>query len=72
MPRFRSATGCGRGIGAQRVSASVSARTGAIKNKKGEAVEGLTGSLMKSFTPSAMGWRSPKGPTTLGPLRSCI
>ena len=29
-------------------------------------------SLAKSLRPSAKGWRRPKGPTTLGPLRNCI
>lgn len=35
------------------------ARTGVTKNRRGDAVEGLIGSLIKSLTPSAMGWRSP-------------
>lgn len=72
MLKFRSATGCGRGMGAQRVRARVSARMGANRNNTGEEVEGRTGSLMKSLTPSAIGCRSPYGPTTFGPFRSCI
>lgn len=52
-------TGYGRGIGAQRVSARVSASIGARRNRTGEEVEGRTGSLINSFTPSAIGWRSP-------------
>lgn len=43
------------GIGAQRVSASVRARTGVARNRNGDEVEGRTGSLINSFTPSAMG-----------------
>lgn len=35
-------------------------------------VEGLRGSLVKSFIASANGCSSPQGPTTLGPLRSCM
>lgn len=47
------------GIGAQRVRARVSASMGVRRNRTGEAVEGRTGSLIKSFTPSAIGWRRP-------------
>lgn len=65
-------TGYGRGMGAQRVRASVNASIGARRNRTGEEVEGRTGSLIKSFTPSAIGWRRPYGPTMLGPFRSCI
>ena len=43
------------GIGAQRVRASVRARIGVIRNKNGEEVEGRIGSLINSFTPSAIG-----------------
>lgn len=55
MLRFMSVTGWGRGRGAHRVRASVRASVGVAKNKKGEDVEGRTGSLMNSFTPSAIG-----------------
>lgn len=47
------------GMGAHSVRASVKARIGARRNRMGEAVEGRTGSLMKSLTPSAMGCKSP-------------
>lgn len=57
--RFRSVTGCGIGRGAHNVRASVRASVGVAKNKKGEEVEGRTGSLINSFTPSAIGWRRP-------------
>lgn len=42
-------------MGAHRVSARVRASMGVNKNKIGEEVEGRTGSLINSFTPSAMG-----------------
>ena len=59
MPRFRLVTGWGIGIGDQRASARVRAKTGVARKRKGDEVEGRTGSLIKSFTPSAMGWRRP-------------
>lgn len=62
--------GIGRGI--QMISDKVRARTGIIMNKICEDVDGRMGSLIKSFSPSASGWRIPIGPTILGPLRSCI
>ena len=48
-------TGYGIGIGAQRVRARVSASTGVARNRKGDEVEGRTGSLINSLTPSAIG-----------------
>lgn len=42
-------------MGAHRVRASVRARIGASRKRTGEEVDGRTGSLIKSFTPSAMG-----------------
>lgn len=47
------------GIGAHRIIARVSARIGAAKNRNGDDVDGRTGSLVKSFTPSTMGCRRP-------------
>lgn len=55
MPRFRSAMGKGRGMGVHSVKAKIKAMAGARRNKIGEAVEGRTGSFVKSFRPSAMG-----------------
>lgn len=55
IPRLRSTTGYGKGMGAQSARASVRASMGDKRNKTGEEVEGRTGSLMKSFTPSAIG-----------------
>lgn len=54
-PKFRSITGCGIGMGAHRVRASVRAIMGVARKRKGEEVKGRMGSLMKSLMPSAMG-----------------
>lgn len=70
--RFKSITGWGKGRGAHKRRARVRASIGARTNRMGEEVEGRTGSLIKSLIPSAIGWRSPKGPTMLGPFRSCM
>lgn len=59
MPRLRSVTGRGIGIGAHRVMARVKASMGVARNRKGEDADGRMGSLMKSLTPSAMGCRRP-------------
>lgn len=59
IPRLRSVTGWGIGIGAHKVMARVNASTGVARNRNGDDVDGRTGSLMKSFTPSAMGCSSP-------------
>lgn len=64
--------GWGIGSGIHIVIASVRARVGAIIKRIIEDVEGLRGSLINSFIASANGWSRPYGPTTLGPLRSCI
>lgn len=71
-PRFMSANIIGIGRGVQIESAINSASVGVRINSVGDAEEGRTGSLMNSFTPSAIGCRSPKGPTMLGPFRSCM
>lgn len=47
------------GIGAHRVRARVRAMVGATINRIGDAFEGRTGSLINSFTPSAIGCSSP-------------
>lgn len=59
-------------MGAHRVRARVRASIGVKRNSTGEEVDGRTGSLMNSLTPSAIGCRSPYGPTMFGPFRSCI
>lgn len=70
--RFILIRGCGMGRGIHIVRARVSARTGATINMEGDDVSGRSGSLINSFMASAMGWSRPQGPTTFGPLRSCI
>lgn len=72
MLRFMLIRGCGMGRGTHIVRARVRARIGAMMNMVMDDVSGRSGSLMKSFRASAIGWRRPWGPTTLGPLRSCI
>lgn len=62
----------GRGNGVHIIIARARARVGARINRSWEDVDGRMGSLINSFTPSAIGCRSPNGPTTLGPLRCCI
>ena len=54
-PKLRSITGCGIGMGAHRVRASVRAIIGVSKKRNGEEVRGRMGSLMKSLMPSAIG-----------------
>lgn len=60
------------GRGTHIVRARDKARIGAIINMDTEDVRGRRGSLVKSFTASAIGWSSPYGPTMFGPLRNCI
>lgn len=71
-PKFRSARAYGIGNGDHIVKANVKANVGVSTNRSGEEVDGRIGSLVKSFTASAIGWRIPQGPTTFGPFRSCI
>lgn len=72
MPRLILITGWGMGRGVHNIRARVSANIGVAINKMGEAVDGRRGSLIKSLMPSAIGCRSPYGPTMFGPLRNCI
>jgi len=71
-PRFMFTSGCGIGSGTHIVRASASAKIGAIMNIVIEDVRGRRGSLVNSFTASAIGWSRPHGPTMFGPLRSCM
>jgi len=59
MLKFKSVEGMGIGIMVHKVSAIVNASVGAIRKRAGEEVEGRTGSLINSLTPSANGWRTP-------------
>ena len=58
-PRLRSAMGKGSGMGAQSVRARVRASIGVKRKRRGEDVDGCTGSFINSFNPSAMGCRRP-------------
>lgn len=58
-PRFMLMRGYGMGRGAHIVRAKARARIGAIMNMVVEDVSGRRGSLVNSFTASAMGCRSP-------------
>lgn len=71
-PKFMLVMGDGMGIGAHVISAIVRAMIGDMVNKIGEDMVGLVGSFMISLMPSAIGCSSPRGPTRLGPLRSCM
>lgn len=62
----------GIGNGAHIIIARIRASVGVKMNNICAAVAGWTGSLINSLTPSAIGCRSPNGPTLLGPLRCCI
>lgn len=72
IPRLRLMRGWGIGRGIHRLRASVSERVGAIINRDIEVVRGRMGSFMNSFMASANGWRTPYGPTMLGPFRNCM
>ena len=71
-PRFRSVREKRRGKGIQIVIASRRTSIGVLTKRNGEEVDGQIGSLINSFTPSATGCNSPKGPTTLGPFWACM
>ena len=71
-PRFRSVRGKGRGRGIQMVSARTRASMGVMMKRNGEEVDGRMGSLINSFTPSATGCNSLKGPTVFGAFRACM
>ena len=45
---------------------------GASKNTILSDPDGIIISFVNNLIPSANGWSSPNGPTTLGPLLSCI
>lgn len=59
IPRFILIIGWGMGRGVHIVRASISARVGAMINRVREDVSGCRGSLVKSFTASAIGCSSP-------------
>lgn len=59
MPKFRSVTGWGIGIGAHSTRARVKANIGVARKRNGEEVDGRIGSLINSLMPSAIGCRRP-------------
>lgn len=71
-PRFILVSAFGMGIGAQEIRARDRAMIGESVNRIGDERVGLVVSFVISFRPSAMGCSSPRGPTRLGPLRSCM
>lgn len=71
-PKFMLVSGRGIGMGAQVVSARVSAMIGERVNRIGDESVGFVGSFRISFTPSAIGCSRPSGPTRFGPFRSCM
>lgn len=58
-PRFMLMSGYGMGRGVHIMRASVRARIGAMMNMDVEDVSGRSGSLVKSFRASAIGWSRP-------------
>ena len=60
------------GITAQAASAKVTETIGAIRNTPLLAPAGMIVSLRMNLRKSANGCSTPNGPTTFGPLRSCI
>ena len=60
------------GITAQPISPSANMIIGAMMKRTRLAPVGMMVSFISSFRPSASGWKSPNGPTTLGPLRNCM
>src|SRR5690606_993616 len=60
------------GITAQAASAGISTMAGATTYSTLCAALGKMTSLVSSFNTSAKGWNKPRGPTRLGPVRTCI
>ena len=69
-PNGSNSEGVCEGYRAQRASARVRPRQGAIANGKKLAESGEDCSLRNSFSASAMGWGRPIRRTLLGPFRS--
>lgn len=57
--RLRGVNWLGNVIGTHRIRAIARASIGAVRKIQEEAEEGLMGSLMNNFTPSAMGCSKP-------------
>lgn len=71
-PRFMLISGYGMGSGIHIIKANVRARTGVMINIEIDDVSEWSGSLINSLMASAMGYSSPYGSMTLGPLWSCM
>ncbi len=65
-------SGAATGITAKVTSEGTRTRMGASTKKNRDAVAGSVSSFRMFLIPSAMGCRSPKGPTRFGPRRSWI
>lgn len=71
-PRFMLVSALGIGIGAHEIMDSESAMIGDSVKRIGDERVGFVVSFVISLRPSAIGCSSPRGPTKLGPFRSCI
>lgn len=71
-PKFIFVKGDGMGMGAQDVSAKIRAMIGDRVNRIGDDMVGFVASFVINFSPSAIGWRRPSGPTRFGPFRCCM
>ena len=56
----------------QAAKAGMMAMIGPKRNKPKLAALGLISSLVSNFSASAIGCNKPKGPTRLGPWRTCM
>ncbi len=74
MPTLMSASTqpSSNGMTAQPMRLRMKVSIGAATNTTRLAPAGRIVSLNSSLTPSAIGCSRPNGPTTLGPLRSCM
>ena len=61
-----------KGITAQAARAGAMDSTGAMTNRKRLELVGMITSFINSFRASAMGCSQPRGPTRLGPMRTCM
>ncbi len=61
-----------KGITAHTRNDGMKISAGASMNTNFSALAGVRSSLAKSLRTSAMGWSTPRGPTRLGPIRTCM
>ena len=67
-----SATSGPKGMATQAAKAGMMAMMGPKRNKPGATAEGVMISLVSNLMASAIGCSKPKGPTRLGPMRTCM